>query len=676
VLFSPDGKFLAARGADGAIHLWELVNGKEVLKLAADPEDFSPLAFTRDSKTLATAAEKMIRFWDLGMGREVGRLTGQEPGSSTFSDDGKTFTTVTRTPGEHRMTAYIWDVAGRKLRRKFNLSPNPVFVCRLSPDGRYVLAGGFGGNLQVFDLVSGREACRLATRFLGAVFAAAFSPDGKVIAVGGENRAIQLWDAATGRALDGPESHQGAIQALALSADGKTLVSGASDGTCLWDLKTARPRTWFRPPGRVAFSPNGRKLAVASGNPFIRLLEIPSGEEVRRFPAGAQEWQSQVAISPNGAVLAAGGEGGIIRLWEMATGKLLRQLLAPPSSPGNHNVVFCLAFSPDGRFLAAGSDSPFVHIWDTATGELWCRLPGHDGHVGSLAFSPDGRTLATAPRERAVCLWEVLSGKKRGRLEGHTDWVTGVTFSPDGHLLATGSHDKVVRLWEWATGKEVGRFTGHTGVIGPLVFSADGRHLISGGWDTTILIWDLGERRLHSRSEAVELSAEHLDRLWADLAAEDARTAHAAIGVLVGAPRQAVPLLGIQLRPVAEADAGRMRQLVADLDSDRFAVRERAEADLEALGEQAGPALRQVLQGHPSLELRQRVQRVLAKLEGPVTVPQRLRLLRAVEALESIGTSEARQVLAKLAKGAPEARLTQEAKASLQRVARRTAHIR
>jgi HEAT repeat protein len=115
----------------------------------------------------------------------------------------------------------------------------------------------------------------------------------------------------------------------------------------------------------------------------------------------------------------------------------------------------------------------------------------------------------------------------------------------------------------------------------------------------------------------------------------------------------------------------RLRRLLTDLDSARFAVRARAQAGLEALGDLAEPALRQALANKPNLEVRQRVQKALDRLRRPVTRPEVLRPLRAVAVLEGIATPAARKLLKELASGVPEARLTREAQASLSRLDRR-----
>ena len=121
------------------------------------------------------------------------------------------------------------------------------------------------------------------------------------------------------------------------------------------------------------------------------------------------------------------------------------------------------------------------------------------------------------------------------------------------------------------------------------------------------------------------------------------------------------------------ADPQRVVRLIADLDDRQYKTRQRAFRELEGLEEVVESALRRALRQQPSVEVRQRVWRLLAKLEALRKLslsPSRLRALRTVEVLEHIGTAEARRQLKRLASGAREARLTQDAKAALERLAR------
>jgi hypothetical protein len=164
----------------------------------------------------------------------------------------------------------------------------------------------------------------------------------------------------------------------------------------------------------------------------------------------------------------------------------------------------------------------------------------------------------------------------------------------------------------------------------------------------------------------VVLSAAGLRERWAALADADAAKAYEAMRALGASPAQAVPWLRERVRPVkAVVERRKLARLIADLGSEDFAVRDEATRELEKLGEQAEAALRAGLAARPELEPRRRMERLLEKLNGQVLSLEALRALRALEVLEHAGTAEAKALLADLAKGAPEARLTREARAAL-----------
>ncbi|MBY0524228.1 MAG: tetratricopeptide repeat protein, partial [Gemmataceae bacterium] len=151
----------------------------------------------------------------------------------------------------------------------------------------------------------------------------------------------------------------------------------------------------------------------------------------------------------------------------------------------------------------------------------------------------------------------------------------------------------------------------------------------------------------------------------------DADKAFAGVLQLAASPEQVLPLLRERLKSVPAPDPAQIVKHIADLENERFDVRKRATDALEKFGELAGPAMQKRLADNPPLEVRQRLESLLAKLAGPVTDPETLRAIRAVEVLEKIGTPDAQAILRTLAKGAEDARLTQDAKAALERLERR-----
>jgi hypothetical protein len=299
----------------------------------------------------------------------------------------------------------------------------------------------------------------------------------------------------------------------------------------------------------------------------------------------------------------------------------------------------------------------------------------------AVAVSPDGSLLAgiLSPgfsRERVedrIVLCDSRTGKvllrwnDSGLPAGRG--YEALDFSPDGRLLAS-SDGEAVHVWDVAAGKKVCTFAGHRGEVQSLAFSADNRRLASTSTDSTVLLWDLTGKSGPVAGPAGEPGEKDIAGWWADLSGDDARRAQAAVWRLAETPGRFVPFLRQRLRPATDAWAKQIRQHIAELDSDTFAIRQKAFEQLAGLGRAAAPALREALRGNPSAEVRRRVAELLERASRPPT-GEELRTLRALAALEHARTPEARRLLEELAGGVPEAPQTQEARAALARLGRR-----
>jgi hypothetical protein len=183
--------------------------------------------------------------------------------------------------------------------------------------------------------------------------------------------------------------------------------------------------------------------------------------------------------------------------------------------------------------------------------------------------------------------------------------------------------------------------------------------------DTTVLVWDLTDLVGRAKRVPVDLTAAELSGLWDDLAGADAASAYRAM-VKLRDNRDSVTYLAARVRPASPPDAQRLADLLEQLKSERFEVRQKAAAEIHQISDQAEPSLRKLLKAQPALEVRHRVEQLLARIATPTG--DELRALRAVEVMEQIGDAPARRLLAMLAKGAPQARLTREAQQSLERL--------
>lgn len=521
---------------------------------------------------------------------------------------------------------------------------------------------------------------------------------------------------------------------LAVGPDKKSFVGTYSGGSTLqrWDLATGKP-LWtdtreFGHTGdvyRLAFSPDGRRLATSSEDGTIRIWDVVSRQTkaiIREHPRGT--WA--MTFSPDNQFLFTSSNTEVIQ-WSAAEGKETHRFkIEPVKDPEVQLAVTSIAASIDGGLFALieASDSSglkhfaIVTAWEIATGKRLFRRE-EQFYAQGAALSSCAEIYA---HNRGKIL-DAMSGRERAALQlsegsnidqfvwpkfafsASQQLIAGQLRQTDRNQLRGRSDFSGLQIWDSTTGKPLRSFG--RGLLGTMAMSQNGRLFAAADLDF-LYIWDTltGEELLkrpaprHIRGHyaisfvsAMAFSpdgrrlatgfpdstillwempqpktqpATDLKAALADLGSEDSIKAWSAVWALAGSPKEAVKLLHESLKPVPPIPPERLKALLTDLESPQFAKREAASRDLTSIVEQADPALRNALSG-ASAEKRQRIVAILAT---PYAKPSAhmLKYLRGVQALEIIAGNEANDLLRELAKGDPAARETKAARSAIFRL--------
>jgi WD40 repeat protein len=723
---SSDGRF-AACGARGCVRVVDLATGKQVRRFDADVGgELMSAAFSPDGRTLAVGEDKQVSLWELASGGLRTRLSGGHEGfvvTLCFAADGRRLAS-----GCHHYKGGVWEVPSGKLWRKVSTS---LFM-KISPDGKKLFQSGYfkgtkwfklldletnkdlpepeegswGGErgsfspdgeslflsgvtqrgrseTLVWDLKAGRERLVLEGEFAG------LSRDGKTLALTHDNYAFRLTNVVTGKDIHPWPGREPQVCPVVFAPDGRTVATLADGQTVrLWHPDTGEELRWFRKryewPARLSFSSDGKYLGVLDGLGSLDTWDVASGNRLGgwgRKPLEEEftfhldpKWQPPVEDGlrqverieafhfTSGRTIRVAVNDYTIRFWDVAKGEGLHRVSSIWGIP--------VGFSPDGNlfFTTRGVNGRLVvAAWEASSGQLLRYFPrddfdGYDSpHSFKLLVQRDGEAVA-AVRKTDVQVWDFAVGGEPWKLSCANPDYLPADFSPDGRWLACCGEEHSVLLYEMATGKEAARLRGHQDELRGLAFSPDGKRLATLSMDGTGLIWDLTSIPAPAKATATEA-------LWQALADSNAARARQALLTLATRPEEAIALARKRLSPAKRTELpDRVAALVARLERKTMTERDRSAAELAKLGPEASPVLRRILAGKPSAEVRRRVEPVWQKLARNPSAEQLL-AVRAVALLEMVGTPASRRLLEELATGAPEARLTQEAKPALRRVA-------
>jgi len=369
ILFSPDGKLLAAVGFPGPLVLFDARSGEE---LDAHVKEFdlvrgafaydNPMAFSPDGRTLATlGGPQALHFWDLATGKD--RLATPEA----------------HLGGVHALT--------------------------FPPDGKTLISGSDDWTVRIWDLATGRPTKTLSHN--GPVWSLAVSADGAFLAAGlNSPKEVHLWNLKTSERLHTWPVASEPLRGVTLSGDGSSVIVALADGSFrCWDLSTGKERAIAQPNLEEPLD-----AAVAAA--------LPPVTHTARLAAFSRDGRSKAIVRtiPGRAIKLASGEirhdrssaGSMIVWLDSQTGHVRREIEIPQSD------VQRLAFSPDGQSIAVGY---FSTLYPPARGFIRIvRLRDKRGirtiespcaWIDSLCFTPDSKQIVAGLQDTSIVIWDV-----------------------------------------------------------------------------------------------------------------------------------------------------------------------------------------------------------------------------------------------------------------------------
>ena len=289
-----------------------------------------------------------------------------------------------------------------------------------------------------------------------ALYCVAISADGRLIVTGHDDGTFKQWNAESGEPVRvGVKAHNDSVTCLAISNDGSTIVTGSKDKTLrLWSVKNGTPKG---------------------------------------MPMNHEDAVTCVAICEGGSMIVSGSKDNTVCRWDIETTAMIGKPMH-----GHKNWVRCVSVDKDGKMIVSGSRDKTLFRWDAETGkQIGEPMCGHSQAVLCVAISSCGKMIVSGSWDHTLQTWDTTNGKPMGEpFQGHTEPVTSVRFAEESKIIVSGSQDGTIRRWRTVSSMQTCELTRRSEEkVRHIVFSDDGRRFVSCSTNGTILQWDANTKK-------------------------------------------------------------------------------------------------------------------------------------------------------------------------------------
>ena len=283
-------------------------------------------------------------------------------------------------------------------------------------------------------------------------------------------------------------AHNGAINSLTLSSDGKYFASGGTDNIVkIWDIESENCLKNIPISNNIIntikYSPNDNFLTFGSYE-YLYILNTKQTKKIKKIVAHPG-WIKSICYSPDGMLIASSSTDKSIKIWDANKGCYTKSLL------GHTDRVVSIDFGPTRNYLVSGSYDNTAKIWDVRTSKCIKTLKGHSDYITAAIISPFGSFVATSSADKTIKIWDFNTGKCLNVLMGHNHAITTICFKNNGNYLVSGDLSGKIKIWNIENGKCIKNINAHSKKINQIIFTKYSDNIISASSDSTIKFWNL-----------------------------------------------------------------------------------------------------------------------------------------------------------------------------------------